>query len=227
MTDRVYIATGNGQFNANTGGHNWGDSVLALNPDGTGVAGGPVDSYTPSNYDALESGDQDLGSTGPAILPAPGYAGRLAVQSGKDGMLRLFDLTDMSGLGGPGHAGGEIELQSLPQGGGVLTVPAVWINPADSSTWVFVANNSGSSGLKLTFPGGVPSLVKQWQQSYAGSSPLVANNVLFFHNGNTMRALDPLTGNLLWSDGAHVSGRHWQSPIVVNATLYVTDEGGT
>ena len=226
VTDRVYVSTGNGPFDANTGGHNWGDSVLGLNPDGTGVGTGPVDSYTPSTYATLESGDEDLGSTGPAILPAPGYSGRLAVQSGKDAKLRLFDLTDMSGQGGPGHAGGEIELQSVPQGGGVVTSPAVWVNPADSSTWVFIANNSGSSGLKLTFPGGVPSLVMQWKQSYGGSSPLVANNVVYFHNGNTMRAVDPTTGLVLWSDTIHIGGRHWQSPIVVNATLYVTDDSG-
>ncbi|MEO6688993.1 MAG: PQQ-binding-like beta-propeller repeat protein [Dokdonella sp.] len=54
-TNRVYVATGNGQFNANTGGFNWGDSVLALAPDGTGaVAGMPRDSYTPSNFQSLQ-----------------------------------------------------------------------------------------------------------------------------------------------------------------------------
>ena len=118
-TDRVYLATGNGQFNASTGGHNWGDSVLALPADGSDVAGGPADSYTPLNFQQLENGDTDLGSTGPAILPASSFAGRLAVQSGKDGQLRLIDLADMSGQGGPGHVGGELELQPLPQGGGV------------------------------------------------------------------------------------------------------------
>ncbi len=226
-TDRIYMPTGNGPFDANAGGHNWGDSVLALNPDGTGSGGGmPVDSYTPSNYAALESGDLDLGSTGPAILPAAGYPGRLAVQSGKDSKLRLIDLTDMSGQGGPGHAGGEIELQSLPQGGGVLTVPAVWINPADVTTWVFYSNNSGLSALRLEFPGGVPSLVKQWQSSLNGTSPLVANNVLYQMGGFTLRAMDPLTGSVLWSDTTHVGSRHWQSPVVFNARVYLQDEAG-
>ena len=227
VTDRIYMATGNGPFDANTGGRNWGDSVLALNPDGTGNAGGmPVDSYTPTNFATLESGDVDLGSTGPAILPAPGYPGRLAVQSGKDSKLRLIDLTDMSGQGGPGQVGGEIELQSLPQGQGVLTVPAVWINPADGTTWVFYFNNAGGSALRLEFPGGVPSLVKQWQTSMNGTSPLVANNVLYQVGSFTMRAIDPLTGNLLWSDATRVGSRHWQSPVVVNARLYFQDEAG-
>jgi PQQ-like domain len=225
VTDRVYFATGNGQFNASTGGRNWGDSVLALPADGSDVAGGPADSYTPVNFQQLENGDTDLGSTGPAILPASSFAGRLAVQSGKDGELRLIDLSDMSGQGGPGHVGGELELQPLPQGGAVRTTPAVWINPADASTWVFVVDGSGSSAMKLTFPGGAPSLVKQWQNSLGGSSPLVANNVLYFANATTIRALDPQTGNLLWSDATKIAGNHWQSPIVFNATLYITDEG--
>jgi len=224
VTDRVYFATGNGQFNASTGGRNWGDSVLALPADGSAVAGGPADSYTPANFQTLENGDTDLGSTGPAILPASSFAGRLAVQSGKDGQLRLIDLSDMSGQSGPGHVGGELELQPLPQGGVVKTTPAVWVNPTDSSTWVFVVDSAGASAMKLTFPGGAPSLVKQWQNGLGGSSPLVANNVLYFANATTMRALDPKTGTLLWSDATKIAGNHWQSPIVFNARLYVTDE---
>jgi hypothetical protein len=227
VTDRIYMATANGLFDANIGGHNWGDSVISLNPDGTGSGTGPVDSYTPTEFQHLDSGDVDLGSTGPALLPAPGYAGRLAVQSGKDFRLRLIDLTNMSANpGGPGsgHVGGEIENQALPQGQVVLSVPAVWINPSDSSTWLFIANSPGISGMKLTFPGGAPSLVKQWQKSLGGFSPLVANNVLYFAGNHIIRALDPLTGNLLWSDNTRVGGNHWQSPIVVNATLYITDE---
>jgi hypothetical protein len=224
VTDRIYFATGNGQFNASTGGRNWGDSVLALPADGSAVAGGPADSYTPVNFQQLENGDTDLGSTGPALLPASSFAGRLAVQSGKDGELRLIDLSDMSGQSGPGHVGGELELQPLPQRGEVKTTPAVWINPADASTWVFIVDSSGSCAMKLTFPGGAPSLVKQWQNSLGGSSPLVANNVLYFANATRIRALDPQTGNVLWSDATKISGDHWQSPIVFNATLYITDE---
>ncbi len=225
-TDRIYMATGNGNFNANTGGRNWGDSILALAPDGTGSGANPLDSYTPTTFATLDSSDADLGSTGPAILPAAGYAGRLAVQSGKDHMVRLIDLTNMSGQAGPGHVGGELQLLSLPQGGVVLTVPAVWINPADGATWVFITNGSGSDAYKLAFPGGAPSLALQWQKSFSGSSPLVANNVLYFSSGSTIRALDPVTGNQLWSDSSHVSGNHWQSPIVFNGTLYITDESG-
>jgi PQQ-like domain len=221
VTDRIYMATGNGLYD---GVHNWGETVFSLNPDGLGSGGQPLDTYTPTNFAALTSADADLGSTAPAILPAAGYSGRLALQSGKDANLRLINLANLSGQGGPGHTGGEIQILPVPQGGEVLTTPAVWINPADSSTWVFVTNGSGSSGLKLTLPGGVPTLVTQWHNNLAGFSPLVANNVLYFAGANIIRALDPLTGSLLWSDTAHVGGNHWESPIVVNGTLYITDE---
>src|SRR5262249_30058539 len=34
--DRIFFATGNGTFDAAHGGHDWGDSVVALHPDATG-----------------------------------------------------------------------------------------------------------------------------------------------------------------------------------------------
>ncbi len=224
VTDRIYMATGNGPFDANVGGRNWGDSIFALAPDGSGANGNPLDSYTPINYASLEGGDVDLGSTGPAILPAPGYSGRLAAQSGKDSALRLIELTNMSGQGGPGHVGGQLQLLSLPQGGPVLTVPAVWVNPGDGSTWVFVTNGSGSSAYKLTFPSGSPALALQWNNTIGRSSPLVANNVLYITGNGTIRALNPTTGAVLWSDATKVGSLHWQSPVVANGRLYMMDE---
>jgi hypothetical protein len=224
VTDRIYMATGNGLFDANVGGLNWGDSVFALSPDGSGANGKPLDSYTPTNYASLESGDIDLGSTGPAILPAPSYSGRLAAQSGKDSALRLIELTNMSGQGGPGHVAGELQLLSFPQGGVVLTVPAVWINPADGSTWVFVTNGSGSAAYRLTFPSGSPALALQWNNTITRSSPIVANNVLYIAGNGVIRALSPTTGAVLWSDTTKVGSLHWQSPVVANARLYMMDE---
>ncbi len=224
VTDRIYMATGNGLFDANTGGHEWGDSVFSLNPDATGSGGNPLDSYTPTNYQQLQNTDTDLGSTAPAILPAPGFSGRLAVQSGKDAKLRLINFSNLSGMGGPGHVGGELQLLNVPQGGVVLSALAVWVNPSDSSTWVFVGNGSGISGLKLTVTGGVPSLAMQWMNTQGGFSPLVANNVVYYAGNGFIRALNPTTGALLWSDTTKVGSIHWESPIVANGIVYLTDE---
>ena len=67
----------------------------------------------------------------------------------------------------------------------MLPQPAVWVNPADGSTWTFVASPNGLSGLELALDaGGSPMLVAQWQTSAGGSSPLVANNVLYYAANN-------------------------------------------
>src|SRR5262245_6090171 len=224
VTDRIFMGTGNGLFDGNAGGHNWGDSVIAVTPDGVGSAGKPLDSYTPATYANLQATDADLGSTAPAILPSAAFAGRLAVQGGKDGLLRLIDLTNLSGQGPVGHVGDNLQNLPIPQGNVLLTQPAVWINPADSSTWAFIVNSSGSSAFKLTIPSGVPTLVKQWQKTTAGQSPLVANNVLYFASSGLIRAVSATTADPLWSDTTHVGNIHWQSPVVANGRVYILDQ---
>ncbi len=227
-TNRIYMATGNGTFDP--ANHNWGDTVFALNPDGSGASGNPLDTYTPANFLTLQNTDADLGSTDPAILPVPASSSvqHLAVQGGKDGKLRLLNLDNLSGQGGIGHTGGEVggSAINVPQGGAVLTTPAVWTNPANGDTWVFVTDFNGISGLKLVVNSGTPSLNPVWQNATAGTSPLIANGILYVETTGLIRALDPLTGNLLWSS-TQIGGVHWESPIVVNGILYFTDESNT
>ena len=228
-TGKIYMSTGNGTYNPSK--HYWGDTVFALNPDGTGTNGDPLDSYTPTNYQSLQNSDTDLGSTAPAILPMPANSrvAHLAVQSGKDGKLRLINLDNMSGQGGPGHTGGEVSaVINVPQGGQVLTQPAVWTNPADGNTWVFVGNGSGISGLKLVVAGnGTPSLSQQWVVSAAAggtsTSPIMAGDVLYYAGSSGVHAMNPLTGGSLWNNSG-IGGIHWESPVVAGGVLYVTDE---
>jgi hypothetical protein len=222
--DRIFMATGNGDYDGNTGGHDWGDTVFALHPDATGTGGRPVDTYTPTEFQHLQDVDADLGSTAPAILPAPAGSGvaHLGLQSGKDAELRLLDLGDLSGMGGPGHLGGELQKIAVPQGGQVLTAPAVWVDPVAGDTWAFVANGSGISGLELALAGGAPSLAVRWTNATGGSSPVIANGMVFYASSAGIKALDPTTGHELWSGS--LGGIHWESPIVSGGKLFVTDE---
>ncbi|HET7925215.1 MAG TPA: PQQ-binding-like beta-propeller repeat protein, partial [Rhodanobacteraceae bacterium] len=91
-TNRVYVSTGNGFFDANVlGNYNWGDSVLAILPDGAPRSALPDDSYTPTNFQQLEDQDTDLGSTSLVILPMPAAHAtqHVGVQIGKDAKIRL------------------------------------------------------------------------------------------------------------------------------------------
>ena len=106
----LLVATGNGAFD---GKRNWGDSALML----TSNAGGLLHNWTPRNQASLESGDVDLGSTAPALI------GRYAVQGGKDGKLRLLNLSRLGGR--LGATGGEVQTITAPGGAEVFTAPAV------------------------------------------------------------------------------------------------------
>jgi hypothetical protein len=231
-SNRVYIATGNGWFDANMAGFNWGDSVLALVANGAGSSSLPHDSYTPDNFLELFNSDTDLGSVSLAILPVPSGEGvsHLGAQLGKDAKIRLINLDNMSGANVIGAVGGELQLLDVPQGGGGMSEqPAVWVDTQDR-TWLLVANNSGVSGLKLQFSSqGAPSLVSQWNRGGNAKSAVVANGVLYYaancSGGYCMIAADPITGNVLWTSSEHLGGLHWQSPILVNGAIYITDGG--
>jgi outer membrane protein assembly factor BamB len=232
-SDRIFVGTGNSSNGGNDGTSFWSESVLAIQPDGTGASGKPIDAYTPAEHQDLDNVDADLGSTAPAILPAPmgSVVQHLAVQGGKDRMLRLINLANLSGQGGPGHTGGEVQAAfKVPQGGMVLAQPAVWLNPADHSTLVFVGTDRGMSALKLSVDAsGNPSLSTAWGDLKGtvcpSSSPLVANNVVYSFGGGVICARNAATGAILWTS-PDLGKTHWQSPVIANGVLYVTDQLG-
>ena len=228
VTGRVYVVTGNGHYDANFGGYDWGDSVVALPANGRAIDGVPLDSYTPTSYDMLDLYDEDLGAGSLAIIGAvPGStAGRLAVVEGKDTILRLIALDDMSGAGGPRNTGGELQATpsafvckcSMPQ-------PAVW-TADDGSVWVF-AIRGHLVAYKIVVDGeGIPQLQEQWSAQgvdpYNSGSPVVANGVVFVTYATAM-AFDARNGQPLWQSD-YIGTTRRQGPIVVNGRLYVTSE---
>ena len=83
----LYVATGNGMPADQVDDS---DSVLRLSPD---LA--VQDRFTPANFAALSSEDQDLGSTAPALLPDG-----LVFQIGKQGTGYVLDGSRLGGTGG-------------------------------------------------------------------------------------------------------------------------------
>lgn len=233
-TNRIYLTAGNGEFDADRGGHNWGDSVLALDPDGTGLDNDrPIDSYTPVEHAELALYDRDLGTTSPAVLPAAkgSVLPRLGVQLGKDGAVRLLDLSNLSGRGGPGYTGGELQKIALVPGGlgkSGRPQPAVWTDVhGDGSVWVFASAEGTLSGLQLVVANGQPWLESRWMRTglTTTSSPIIANDVLYTttpgpYNASIV-ALDPHSGDLLWTSPPIDRCCHSQGPLVVDGKLYL------
>jgi outer membrane protein assembly factor BamB len=225
MQGRVYATTGNGDFDANTGGHNYGDSVVALSADVSTFLG----YYTPADYDQLQAGDVDMGSTSPTLLPRePGSRTPLMlVQGGKDSILRLLDRANLPGVGG--------ELQRINLPGPLFSTPAVWSDSADR-TWIFMGFSQEVDAFRLITVAGRSRLVLEWRTRPGstggeGTSPVVSNGILFVAFDRALVALNALTGHALWSSASRLAGRsigpvHWESPIVVNGSVYCADENG-
>jgi hypothetical protein len=86
-TGRIYFVTGNGLFDVNTGGRNYGDSAVALNQNGT-----VSDYFTPHDQSIMASIDLDLGSGGALLLPdQAGSHPHVALTAGKNGTIYVLD----------------------------------------------------------------------------------------------------------------------------------------
>lgn len=224
VTDDIFATTGNGPYDANTGGHDYGDSILKLSPDGSQL----LDSYTPTTQAYLDETDEDLGSVAPALLPkiVASKTPLMLVQGGKDGVLRLINRQNMSGRGGPGHEGGELQAISLP-GCNLFAQPAVWTAPHTNDIWVFAPFTCGLAAFRVnTNPAGATTLSAVWKIGDTVTSPVLAGGVLYAVESGKILALDPTTGHTLWSATQGVGPIHWESPIVVGGALYVGDENG-
>src|SRR5919198_1755504 len=201
-TGRLLVATGNGPWN---GRMNWGDSVLELSPNAARL----LQNWTPRNQSQLNAGDVDLGSTAPALL-----GGGLAVQSGKDGKLRVLDLRKLNGRTATAGTttGGELQVLDAPGGSGVFTAPAVW--RSGGRTWVFVTTFSGTAAYRLTGR----RLDRVWSNRRAGTSPVLAGGLLFVYDpGGGLRVYRPATGAAI---ATLVTGHgHWNSPIVAGGRI--------
>lgn len=198
ITGNIFVATGNAPWDGQT---NWGDAVLQLNPDATQLLG----NYTPTNTEQLNATDRDLGSTSPVLL-----GGDYLAQGGKDGKIRLLSIRQISGT--TPHKGGELQVVSTPAGDRLFTAPAVWHN--GTTTWMFVADNSGTEA--WTLQNG--RLQSRWHNGSAGTSPVVAGGLLYSYDpGGSLRVYEPDTGRQLAN--LDCGSGHWNSPIVVGGMI--------
>jgi hypothetical protein len=86
----VYLMIGNGTFDADRRGANYGNSFVKLKLEGQNVL--VKDFFTPCNFAFLNDKDLDLGSGGPVLLPDT--PGRI-VGGGKEGILYVLSSANM------------------------------------------------------------------------------------------------------------------------------------
>lgn len=97
----IYLVTGNGTFDADRNGTNFGSSFVKLRLEGQNLE--VKDYFTPCNFKFLNDLDLDLGSAGPVLLP--GTPERI-VSGGKEGVLYLLSRNDMGKFASSGSGNG-------------------------------------------------------------------------------------------------------------------------
>lgn len=86
----IFLTTANGTFDANTGGRDYGDSILKLAPNGNTLS--VLDYFTPSNQAYLNGQDLDYGSSIPLLMPSlAGISVPLLVQTTKTGRIYIVN----------------------------------------------------------------------------------------------------------------------------------------
>ena len=175
------------------------------------TAGGLRQNWTPVDQADLDARDVDLGSTAPALLGSG-----LAVQGGKDGLLRLLDLHRLNGAGGVGaKTGGELQTVQTP--GALFSAPAVW--HVNGQTWLFVSTFSGTRAFRLVGR----RLRAAWAKPVGATSPVVAGGLLFLYDpsGGGLGVYRPRTGVLIARLPAGAG--HWNSPIVTDSRVVLPE----
>jgi hypothetical protein len=226
----LYFMTGNGDWN---GTSNLGDSIVKLSP-----AAAIEDWFTPDDQATLSLQDEDLGSSGPLLLPNT----NLLVGGGKQGILYVVDSSNM------GHfqtGNGQI-VQSFQATSGEIHSIAYWGKSGTpllylwGSTDVLKAFQFGNGtfnttpvaqgGLNAFFPGGILAV------SANGSTPgtgivwatTPTSDTSYSVEAGTLRAFDASdVSHELWDSDQNAARdtlgnfAKFASPTIANGKVYV------
>ncbi len=191
----VWASTGNG----NASGFGYQESVLRLDSNLR-----LLDHWAPVNWSSLDSGDTDLGSSMPLLLP-----GGLVFEIGKQGVGYLLRAGALGGTGGAPAFQAHVCNGSF--GGGV------YFNGV-----IYVACSNGLQALLLNTSTPSFAAVSGFHaDSGAVGPPIVAAGMVWsvdWHNG-TLFALDPATGATRFSTNLG-SVDHFISPSAAGGRLF-------
>jgi hypothetical protein len=168
VSGNLYLNTGNGTFDASSGGSNFGDSTLKL---GTSTGLSVADWFTPADQASLDASDRDHGSGGALILVS-GSGGNFVIGGGKEGTLFLLQQSSLGQYGGNANPANSNAHQYFNIGHGIFSTAAFWnnslyISPAGSGLQSYTFDpvagmfNSGATGIaghSISWPGSTPSI---------------------------------------------------------------------
>jgi len=221
-----FITTGN-----TSGAITWsgGEAVIRFQP-GPVFSNATTDYWAPNNWQALDSGDVDLGGSGALIVDAPGATpSKLVVALGKDGNAYLLDRTNLGGVSSP--------LAQAHLSSSEIIQAASTYQTAQGSYVVFRANDTQLSAFLIT-PTSPPTITNVWVKDQNGlGSPFVtstdgANNVIVWGIGcqgdERLHGFDGDTGATIFSGGGAnelMSGtRRFNTGIAAHGRIFIAND---
>lgn len=202
----IWVATGNGNSGST---FDFGDAVIKLDSNLN-----VLDYWAPTNWQNLDSSDQDLGSTEPLLLPDG-----LAFEIGKSGVGYLLNASNL------GHIGGELHSASVCSGswGGGIYLNGV----------IYVACSDGMHALTLDTTTKTFAPLSTWTvNSNAVAPPIFAGGLVWSADssvngsGTSLYALNPTTGATVFS--ANLNGfQHFTTPSAAGGLLFVANNAAS
>jgi PQQ-like domain len=198
---RVYVATGN-EDHMGDGKWDLSNAVLRLSPTLQ-----LEDSFAPAEWRVQDTGDQDLGSMGPALLP-----GGLVFIAGKSGSGYLLHAGALGGIGG------QVAVVRVCDGvaqGGTATVGSQIFVPC-------------FDGLRRVLDPSGTKLVLDWRASeQIKFPPIVGGHTLYsLDYGGTLYALDIDTGLIRAKLSLGFAAPHFATPTLSQGRIFVGTSKG-
>jgi hypothetical protein len=222
----VYVSTAEAEFDANTGGQDYGSSVLRLSPSGNNLP--LTDYFTPFDESSLSTNDLDLSAGGVVALPdqSSGAHPHLLISAGKQGRVYLIDRDNMGQFNPLNNS--QI-VQELPVNvGAMFSTPAYWNGKV-------YFNGKGKPIMAFVLTNGLLSSTASFKsvQSQAGShAPTISANgnssgLLWTMPGGQLNAFDASNLKLLYTSKQAGTRdvlpllAHFASQTVVNGHVYI------
>jgi outer membrane protein assembly factor BamB len=230
--NNIYFSTGDGTFDVNQNGIDYGDSVIKLSPNSLSL----LDYFTPSNQANLVAHEMDLGSGGTVLLPDQSTSPtHLMVTAGKQGKVYLINRDNL------GHYSTSTDnvVQKLSALKGLFSTPAFWnsnlyfagsaYSGADYpkafslSHGKISKNPTSQAATSYPYPGAVTIVSANgqsngilWALQHGGTAS--GNEVLHAYDATNL-------ANELYNSDQAPGGRDWPGPVGKEFESIIVDNG--
>jgi PQQ-like domain len=189
----IWVATGNGSSSTP---YDFSDSVLQLS---SGLA--RTQYFAPSNWSFMNSHDQDLGSTAPALL-----SNGTVLQVGKNQLAYLMSQSNLGSNTGMGIATASVCPGAIAGGGDAVVANVVYV-PCEGGVQALQTSASPASVSVL------------WTNSSAHGPPISAGGLVWSIGGSSLYGINPATGATVEQLTVGSQANHFPTPSVGDGLL--------